>query len=74
MRRNRVFLSRENAAHRARVLAEIGRRLREGYDAEQPLPDRLADLVRIIDQLPDRPLQQGTTAALGAVRLADVWQ
>jgi hypothetical protein len=31
------------------VLAEIGRGLREGHD-EQPLPDRLADLVRKIEQ------------------------
>jgi hypothetical protein len=49
VRRNGVLLSHENAVHRARVLAEIGRGLREGHD-EQPLPDRLADLVRKIEQ------------------------
>jgi hypothetical protein len=51
MRRNGVLVAHENAAHRVRVLAEIGRGLREGHDAAQPLPDRLADLVREIDQL-----------------------
>jgi hypothetical protein len=43
-------LSREITACRAQVLADLGRRLREGYDAEQPLPDRLAELVRKIEQ------------------------
>ena len=47
---NVPLLSREIAACRAQVLAELGRRLREGYDAEQPLPDRLAELVRKIEQ------------------------
>ena len=42
MNRNGVFLSPQ-------VLAEIGRRLRAGYDVGQPLPDCLADLVRKID-------------------------
>jgi hypothetical protein len=50
MRRNGVLLSRENATHMAQVLAEIGRRLRYEYDTTQPLPHRLADLVREIDQ------------------------
>jgi hypothetical protein len=35
-----------NAVYRAQVLAEIGRRLRESYDVRQPLPERLAGLVR----------------------------
>ena len=71
MRRNNVVYPRENAAHGAQVLAEIGRGLRDGYDAGQPLPDRLADLVRKIDQLPDRQSPTGSTAVLGAVQLAD---
>jgi hypothetical protein len=49
MRRNGV-LANENAAHRAQILASIGRGLRERHDAAQPLPDRLADLVREIEQ------------------------
>jgi hypothetical protein len=50
MRRNDVLLSRENAAHRAHVIAEIGRRLREEYDLAQPMPHRLAELVVKIEQ------------------------
>ncbi len=50
MRRNGALLSSEKAAHSAQVLASIGRGLREGYDAAQPLPERLADLVRKIEQ------------------------
>jgi hypothetical protein len=53
MRRKVPLVSRENTAHRAQILAEIGRGLRERYDAEQPLPGRLANLVREIDQLPE---------------------
>jgi hypothetical protein len=49
MRKNDVLLARENAGHRAQVLAEIGRRLRDEYIAE-PLPDRLATLVRQIER------------------------
>jgi hypothetical protein len=49
MRRNGVLLSRENADRMRQVRAEIGRRLREHYDAGKwPMPDRLADLVRKI--------------------------
>jgi hypothetical protein len=43
-------LSRENAANRTQMLAEIGRRLRKEYDAPLPLPDRLAALVKKIEQ------------------------
>jgi hypothetical protein len=50
MRRNGVLLSSEKLAHRAQVLASIGRGLREGHDATQPLPDRLADLLRKIEE------------------------
>jgi hypothetical protein len=49
MHRNGVLLSRENADRMQQVRAEIGRRLRERYDAGKwPMPDRLADLVRKI--------------------------
>ena len=44
MRRS-VLASRENAAHRAQILASIGRRLRDECDIAQPFPDRLAELV-----------------------------
>ncbi len=50
MRRNGALLSSEKAAHSAQVLASIGRGLREGHDAAQPLPERFADLVRKIEQ------------------------
>jgi hypothetical protein len=50
MRRNGVLQSQENAAHRAHVLASIGRRLREQYDATQPPSGRLADLVSKIER------------------------
>jgi hypothetical protein len=53
MRSNRVLLSFEKAARKAAhgaLLAAIGRGLRERHDAAQPLPDRLADIVRRIDQ------------------------
>jgi hypothetical protein len=42
--------SREKSAHRAQMLAVIARRLREEYDATQPLPAHLSDLVRKIEQ------------------------
>ena len=69
MRRDVSLLSRKNAACRAQVLAEIGQKLREGYDAEQPLPDRLADLMRRIDQLPERNSNR-RDRPLSPVRLA----
>jgi hypothetical protein len=61
MRRNGVLLSSEKAAHRTQILASIGRGLREGHDATQPLPDRLADLVRKIEQSTgERQPEQGS--------------
>ena len=50
MHRNYVLLSRENAAHTAQIRASIARGLTEGYDAAQPLPSRLVDLVKTIEQ------------------------
>jgi hypothetical protein len=43
-------LSREKAACVKEVQAELGRRLREEYSTAHPLPDRLADLLRKIEQ------------------------
>ncbi len=57
MRQNVPSLSRENTAYRAQLLADLGRRLRDGCNAEQPLPDRLADLLRRIEQLPEREFE-----------------
>jgi hypothetical protein len=37
-------------SHNAQVLAEIGRRLRDEYDIAEPLPDRLASLVRQVER------------------------
>lgn len=58
MRQNVLSLSREKRVYRAQVLAEMGRRLREAYTAEQPLPDRLVDLMRRIEQLPKREFEK----------------
>ena len=41
---------REKAARTREVLAAIGRGLRERYDAPKPLSERLAELVRKIEQ------------------------
>jgi hypothetical protein len=49
MRRDDL-LSREKANRMRQLQASIGRCLREEYDAGQPLPDRLADLVRKIER------------------------
>jgi hypothetical protein len=38
---------------RRRVLAELSSRLREAYSTEQPMPDRLVELVRRIGQVPN---------------------
>jgi hypothetical protein len=43
-------LSREEADCMKQVLAAIGRALRGQYDTAEPLPDRLADLVRKMEQ------------------------
>ena len=46
MHRNGALLSRENADCMRQVRTEIGRRLRERYDAgKRPMSDRLAELV-----------------------------
>jgi hypothetical protein len=59
MRRNGVLLSRENADRMQQVRAEIGRRLKERYDAGVwLLPKRLADLVKKI-QHPNRVCEKG---------------
>jgi hypothetical protein len=58
MGRNGVLA--EKAAHRAQILASIGRGLREGHDATQPLPDRLADLVRKIEQSGETQSERGS--------------
>jgi hypothetical protein len=50
MRSNDIGLWGENAAHRARLLAEIGQRLRNEYDTAQPLPSRLDDLMTKIER------------------------
>ena len=50
MRRNDVWILREQTAHRAQILASIGRGLRERHDAAQPMPNRLANLVKKIEQ------------------------
>ena len=43
-------LSREKTDRMKEVQAEVGRRLREEYGTAQPLPDRLTDLLREIEQ------------------------
>lgn len=50
MHGNIALRLQEIAAHREQILASIGRRLREEYDLPQPLPPRLAELVRKIEQ------------------------
>jgi hypothetical protein len=51
MRRNGVLLSQEKSERARAVRAEIGRRLREQYGAGAlPMPVRLTDLVRQIEQ------------------------
>ena len=47
--KNSVLLREEEADRMRHVRAEIGRRLREQYGAP-PMPDRLADLARQIEQ------------------------
>jgi hypothetical protein len=43
------------------VQAAIGRRLKEEYDSVQPLPDRLSDLLRKIEEATNNgaPFQRG---------------
>jgi hypothetical protein len=51
MRCKKASLGPEEILIRRQVLASIGRSLREGSDTSQPLPDRLANLVRQIAEL-----------------------
>jgi len=59
MPRNGVLISRENAERMRHVRAEIGRRLREQYDVSAgPMSDRLADLVKKLEQsTSEKPLR-----------------
>jgi hypothetical protein len=50
MHRKSDSFAREKAAHMEQIRASIGRCLRDKYDTSQPLPKRLADLVRKIKQ------------------------
>jgi hypothetical protein len=50
MGKKNAVLSREKVAPTREVLAFIGRRLREQYEAPQPLSERLAELVSKIEQ------------------------
>jgi hypothetical protein len=50
MPRKRAASSQEQAERIKHAQASIGRRLREEYDVTEPLPERLADLVRKIEQ------------------------
>ena len=61
MRENRVLLSREKANCMKQVQAALGRRLKEEYDSVQPLPDRLSDLLRKLEEAAskDAPFQRG---------------
>ena len=52
MHENSNFASRERAERRKRVLASIKRLLRQVYDTPQPLPDRLADLMKDLERPP----------------------
>jgi hypothetical protein len=52
MRDKNASLSREKAAQREQMLTSIGQWLKLEYDVAQPLPDRLSDLVRKIEQSP----------------------
>ena len=44
------MLSREKALRRAEVRASIGQALRDFYEAPRPMPDRLVELMRTIEQ------------------------
>ena len=43
-------LSREKAAHREEMLTSIGQLLRREFDVAEPVPDRLSDLVKELEQ------------------------
>jgi hypothetical protein len=55
-----ALLLREEAARTRAVLATIGRGLRQRYDAPQPLSERLAELVRKIEQSTCEKIEQPT--------------
>jgi hypothetical protein len=50
MSKKSAVLSRDKAVPTREVLAFLGRGLREQYEAPQPLSERLAELVRTIEQ------------------------
>jgi hypothetical protein len=50
MARKSALLFGEKAARTREVLPSIGQELRKPYDAPQPLSERLAELVRKIEQ------------------------
>jgi hypothetical protein len=50
VQRKSDLFSQEKAAHVEQIRAAIGRWLRDQYDTTQPLPKRLADLVRKIEK------------------------
>ena len=50
MGKKNAVLSRDKAVPTREVLAFLGRGLREQYEAPQPLSERLAELVRTIEQ------------------------
>jgi hypothetical protein len=54
VRKNSLLL-RENVEHAHQVRAAIGRLLREQYNVAQPLPERLADLMKKIEQSSKNP-------------------
>jgi len=61
MGKKSAVLSRRKPAPSREVLAFLGRGLREQYDAPQPLSERLAELVRKMEQFTEKSL--GDTAA-----------
>jgi hypothetical protein len=67
-----ALLSREKEAHRAQMIASIGRVLRDAYDTAQPLPDRLASLVRQIAE-PIDDSQKKTPPRGGGSQSSQTW-
>jgi len=57
-RRKSDLYAREKVAHLEQIRWSIGRWLRDEYDTTQPVPKRLADLVRKIEQLSSKSLSQ----------------
>ena len=50
MRDKNASLTREKAAHREEMLTSIGQLLRREFDVAEPVPDRLSDLVKELEQ------------------------